>query len=113
MAIFRWSLSGVRRGDDERKVTSGVDVGGGGGAAGLADTSGVIGGVVLGDVPVEYDVSSIITRCFINATKVTTMRSMRFIPAGRISRNARRDRDTMPILARRKRASGIIMLSAV
>jgi hypothetical protein len=112
MAIFRWSLSGVRRGDDERNVTSGVDVGGGG-AAGLADTIGVMGGVVLGDVSVEYDASSIITRCFMNATKVTTMRSMRFIPAGRISRNARRDRDTMPILARRKRASGIIMLSAV
>lgn len=41
------------------------------------------------------------------------MRSIRLIPAGRISRKARRERDTMPILARRKRASGISMLSAV
>lgn len=100
VAIFRWSLSGDRRGDDERKVASGVRVGDGSGE-GLAGANGVVGGVVFGDVPGELDASSIITRCFMNATKVTTMRSMRFIPAGRISKKARRERDTMPILARR------------
>lgn len=55
VAIIRCNLSGVKRGDDERRVARGVRVGegeGDGGEYGLADTSGVIGGVVLGEVPV-------------------------------------------------------------
>ncbi len=50
---------------------------------------------------------SIRMRCFINATKVTTMRSMIARPAGNISRNARRERDTIPTFARRYRATGM------
>jgi len=56
------------------------------------------------DEDAEPSMSSL---CFMNPTKVTTMKSMRLIPAGRISRNARRERDTMPSLARRYRASGV------
>ena len=49
-------------------------------------------------------------RCFINATKVTTIRSMIARPAGNISRNARRDRETIPTFARRYRATGMTAL---
>ena len=55
---------------------------------------------------------SMYMRCFMKATKVTTMRSMIPIPAGRISRNARLERETIPILARRYRARGVKLLSA-
>lgn len=41
------------------------------------------------------------TEYFANDTNVTTIRSKMLIPAGSISRNARRERDTMPSFARR------------
>jgi len=44
---------------------------------------------------------STMTRCLIYPTKVTTIRSMIPSPAGRISRNARRERETIPSFARR------------
>lgn len=70
-----------------------------------------------GGVGVESGVSSTApstnTLCFINPTKVTTMRSIKLIPAGNISRNARRGRETMPIFALRYRASGVKVLSVV
>ena len=48
---------------------------------------------------------------YMNDTNVTTIRSTTSRPAGKISRNARRDRDTIPSFARRYRARGVLELS--
>ena len=47
------------------------------------------------------------TRCSMKATKVATTKSMISFPAGRMSRNAFRERETIPSFDLRKRAIGV------